>query len=80
MSRMGVRTLVITAGAAALWGLAGVADADGMVVETRLPYVPAEVLPAADLPGGTSSGLSVRVDPGDNEAPDPAPRLIVTIR
>ncbi|HJR24823.1 MAG TPA: hypothetical protein VJ804_05075 [Acidimicrobiales bacterium] len=66
----------ITGAAGALWSLAGAAGAEDTVISSRIPFVPAETLPATDLPG---SGMSVRIDPGDNEAPDPAPQLIITI-
>ena len=71
-----VRIAAIMGAAAALWLTAGAARAQDTPVSIRIPYVPAETLPATDLPG---SGVSVRIDPGDNEAPDPAPRLIVTL-
>ena len=78
MARTGVRIALVGAAAAALWLAAGAARAD-TEIPVRLPYVPAESLPATEVPG-PSSGVSLRVDPGDNEAPDPTPKLVIVIR
>ena len=76
-----VRTAAVAVAGAALW-LSTAAPAQGgdTVITTRLPYVPAELLPPTELPSDPSSGVRVRLDPGDNEAPDPAPRVILTLR
>jgi hypothetical protein len=80
MRHVFVRTAVVAGAAGALWlGLGSPAGArDDVKISTRLPYVPAEVLPPVEA--DPSSPVGVRVDPGDNEAPDPAPRLVLTLR
>lgn len=81
MRHVVVRSAVVAGAAGALWLGVGhpARAADAVEVSTRLPYVPAEVLPPTSLPADPSSPIGVRVDPGDNDEPDPAPRLIVTI-
>ena len=80
MSHVGVRVVGLAVAAGALWLVTGAGAEADTEIPVRLPYVPAESLPAMQIPGDPSSGVSVRVDPGDNDAPDPAPRLVITIR
>lgn len=81
MPHVGMRTVAVAAAAGALWlGLGAAARASETVLETRIPYVPAEVLPPVVIPGDPASAVTVELDPGDNDRPDPAPKLIITLR
>ena len=79
MAPAGVRIALVGAATGALWLVAGGGARADTEIPVRLPLVPAESLPATEIPG-PSSGVSVRVDPGDNEAPDPSPKLVIVIR